>query len=428
MNNKKQNYGIVFLVLMTFFVISFLTNVMGPLIPLIKDSFKVGFTMAALLPFFFFIAYGVMSIPAGILVDRFKEKKLMVFAFAVSSAGALLFSAFPLYQVALVSLFLMGTGMAILQVAINPLLRVAGGEEHFAFFSVLGQLFFGAASFISPWVTTDLVEKLANYNQGTVDFFTRILHKLVPPELPWTAIYWVIAIVALMMAIVILTVKLPQVQLKEDEKVDGIKTTLNLLKNKMVLLYFFGIFAYVGTEQGLANWMSEFLKNYHNLNPLVEGKSAVSLFWGMLTVGCFLGLILLKFLDSKLVLRVFSIGAIATLLLALFGPAWVSMYAFPFTGFCLSVMWSIIFSLALNSVKKQHGTFAGILCTGIAGGAIVPLIVGGLGDLFGLKTGLLFLLITMGYIFSISIWAKPLINNRTVKFKKRLLGSSANER
>ena len=418
MKNNK-NYGIVFLVLMTFFVISFLTNVMGPLIPLIKESFSVGLAMAALLPFFFFVAYGVMSIPAGILVDTYKEKKMMVFSFALASAGALLFAAFPGYSMSLLSLFMMGTGMAILQVAINPLLRVSGGEEHFAFYSVLGQLFFGAASFISPWITTDLVEKLAGFNAESSSFLLTLLHKVVPPELPWTAIYWVIAAVAVFMTLLILFIKLPEVQLKEEEKVDGIKTTFSLLKNKMVLLYFIGIFAYVGTEQGLANWMSEFLKTYHGLNPLVEGRSAVSLFWGMLTLGCFLGLILLKFIDSKWVLRIFTLGAIVSLGVALVAPASIAMLAFPFSGFCLSVMWSIIFSLALNSIKKHHGTFAGILCTGIAGGAIVPLIVGTLGDVFGLKIGMLFLFITMTYILSISFWAKPLVNNQTISIKRK---------
>lgn len=418
MSNSK-NYGIVFLVLMVFFVISFLTNVMGPLIPLIKDSFKVGLAMAALLPFFFFAAYGVMSIPAGILVDKFKEKKMMLFSFALASAGALIFAAFPKYSVALISLFMMGTGMAILQVAINPLLRVSGGEENFAFFSVAGQLFFGSASFISPWVTTDLVERLANYESATAGVGMRILSQLVPEQLPWTSIYWVIALVSIAMLIVILVIKLPEVTLKADEKIDGLASTFKLLKNKMVILYFIGIFAYVGTEQGLANWMSEFLKTYHGLNPLVEGKSAVSLFWGMLTLGCFLGLVLLKFIDSKLVLKLFTSGAIISLAIALVGSAKVSMFAFSFSGFCLSVMWSIIFSLALNSLEKNHGTFAGILCTGIAGGAVVPLIVGSLGDVFGLKIGMLFLFITMGYIFSIGVWANPLVKNKTISITKR---------
>lgn len=421
---KKRNYGIVILVLMVFFVISFLTNVMGPLIPLIKESYQVGLAMASMLPVFFFIAYGVMSIPAGILVEKYKEKRMMIFSFALASFGALLFAAFPKYEVSLISLFLMGAGMAILQVAINPLLREAGGEENFAFFSVLAQLFFGGASFISPWVSTNLVESLANFSATDSPLYVRLLSNVVPQDLPWTAIYWVIALVALLMVFVISFTRMPKVELKDDEKVGGWQATLSLLKDKTVVLFFIGIFAYVGTEQGLANWMSQFLKEYHGLNPLVEGKNAVSLFWGMLTVGCFLGLVLLKFIDSKLVLKLFSAGAILCLALALFGSAHISQYAFALSGFCLSVMWSIVFSLALNSLDKHHGTFAGILCTGIAGGAIVSFIVGLLGDMFGLKIGMLFLFITIGYIFSIGFWANPLVNNETIKLGKRVKAKS----
>ena len=87
-------------------------------------------------------------------------------------------------------------------------------------------------------------------------------------------------------------------------------------------------------------------------------------------------------------------------------------------GFFISVMWSIIISLALNSVEHHHGSFSGILVTGIAGGAIIPLIVGSLGDLFGLKAGMFFLFITLAYILSIGFWSKPLVNNEIVGIKK----------
>ena len=148
----KKDYSLVFLVLLTFFVISFLSNIIGPLVPEIVEDFQLSLTMVALLPFAFFIAYGLMSIPAGILVERFGEKSVMLMAFVTSFFGAILFAVFPDYRVAIVSLFLIGTGMAMLQVVINPLLRVAGGEENLAYFSTMGQLFFGLASFLSPFV------------------------------------------------------------------------------------------------------------------------------------------------------------------------------------------------------------------------------------------------------------------------------------
>src|SRR6266478_2593675 len=139
----------VTLVFLTFFVISLLTNILGPIVPDII-SFHVSLTAAGFLAFAFFIAYGVMSIPAGFLVERFTEKPVMVLAFLAGTLGSLSFALFPGYRVAIISYFTIGAGMAVLQVAINPLLRVAGGEEHYAFNSTLAQLIFGSASFISP--------------------------------------------------------------------------------------------------------------------------------------------------------------------------------------------------------------------------------------------------------------------------------------
>jgi fucose permease len=110
--------------------------------------------------------------------------------------------------------------------------------------------------------------------------------------------------------------------------------------------------------------------------------------------------------------------------LALFGPANVALFAFPATGFFLSVMYSIIFSLALNSMSRHHGAFSGILCTGILGGAVVPLLVGTLGDRFGLRIAMLTVFVTLGFILSVTWWARPLIRNETVSFAQ-LIGLRA---
>ena len=123
----KPNYLMVGLVFLIFFAISLLTNILGPLIPDIIKGFSLSLGMAGVLPFSFFVAYGVMSIPSGMLVERYREK--VVIAAAVAFAGSLAFALFPTFAVALPSLFLIGIGMAMLQVAINPLLRVAGGEK-----------------------------------------------------------------------------------------------------------------------------------------------------------------------------------------------------------------------------------------------------------------------------------------------------------
>lgn len=416
MKKPERNYYIVGLILLTFFVISFLTNILGALNQSVSESFSLTETMAGFLPFSFFIAYGIMSIPAGFLVERYGEKRMMMFAFSLALAGSLGFVSFPRFPVFMISLFTIGTGMAILQVVINPLLRITGGEEHYAFNSVLAQLIFGAASFISPQMYSYLVTHIDGSDHGGP--VIRMLSSITPGSMSWVSVYGVFIAIALLMFIITFASKYPVVTLNEDEKVGSRESYFLLFRNRYVILFFLGIFAYVGTEQGISYWMSKYLLVYHGYNNETTGADAVAYFWGLMTIGGILGLILLKIFDSKQVLRWFTVLAIASLALALSGGQVIALYTLPISGFFLSVMYPIIISLALNSVKSHHGSFAGILMTGIMGGAIVQLLVGFISDLTQLRTGMLFLFIPMGYILSISFWAKPLVKNKTLRLRK----------
>jgi FHS family L-fucose permease-like MFS transporter len=408
--------GLVFLI---FFVISLLTNILGPIIPEVINSYQLSLTAAAFLPFAFFVAYGVMSIPAGMLIEAFKEKSVLLISFFIASLGAFGFALFPVYGVAISSLFVIGAGMAMLQVAINPLLRVAGGEEHFAFNSTFAQVIFGAASFLSPQIYSYLVQNLSK-PPAQPNTLLRILARLVPANLPWISVYWVFALTALLMVLLIFVFRFPVVQRTEEEIVGTWATHRYLFSRRLVWLFFFSNFAYVGSEQGIANWISQFLSTYHHYDPQTTGASAVSWFWGLMTIGCLLGMGLLKLFDSRHVLIGFASVALLCLSLALFGSAEISLYAFPILGFCISVMWPITFSLALNSVSEHHGSFSGILCTGIVGGAAVPLIIGRLGDWFGLRNGMMFLYLTIGWILAIGFWARPIIVNQTIRSRREM--------
>ena len=221
----------------------------------------------------------------------------MLAAFALAFAGSLLFASQPTFRVALTSLFLIGVGMTMLQVAINPLLRAAGGEEHFAFNSVVGQLVFGAASFLSPLVYSYLVTNLKDYRRGGG-------RAPRSPGAPRPA--------GAPLGLALLGVyrgdpgdgRRPRAwrgcraSSSRPRSAPGAWAThRELLKNRMVWLYFAGIFCYVGSEQGVANWISKFLATYHGLDPQVQGARAVAMFWGLMTAGCLLGLVLLKLFD-----------------------------------------------------------------------------------------------------------------------------------
>lgn len=415
----KRDYVIVSLILLTFFVISFLTNILGALNPSVSVSFELNSSMSSFLPFSFFIAYGVMSIPAGLMVEKFGEKKLMVFAFILSFAGSMYFAFAPTFSNFVISLFTIGSGMAILQVVINPLLRVSGGEENYAFTSVMAQLIFGLASFVSPLIFSWLVVGLSDTPENT-GIIINSLRGIVPDGMSWVSMYWTFGVFSLIMILTISITKFPNVELQDDEKAGSKSSYIDLLKNKLTIFYFFGIFAYVGAEQGISYWMSKFLSDYHNFNPEIEGANAVAYFWGLMTIGGILGLVLLKIIDSKIVLKIFTISAIISLVLALYGTPQLSYWSFMMSGFFLSVMYPIIMSLALNSVTTHHGSFAGILMTGIMGGAVVQIIIGFISDITSLRTGMLFVFIALAYILSIAFWSKPIINNKTVKLKDLL--------
>ncbi len=412
-SKPKIYYTIIALIMLIFFVISFITNILNSIIVDVKTSFDLSLTLTGLLPFSFFIAYGVMSIPAGFLSERYNDKKLLAVSFLVMMIASLGFVIFPGYVVFSVTLFCLGCCMAVLQVVINPMLRVAGGEEHFAFNSVLAQVVFGLASFASPYLYQKIV--ITNSEEN---FFTDILRSSVPNNMPWASLYVVFLVICFALFLVVLSTKYPDFNKNDDEKAGDSSSYLDLLKNKWTFLFFISIFCYTGIEQGIGNWISQFLKQYHGFDEKTIGANTVAYFWAMLTVGCLLGLVLLKLMDSRKILIVATIAAITSLLFALNGSAEVALICFPLVGFFISVMWSIIFSLALNSVSTHHGSLSGILCTGITGAAIIPFIIGWIGELTNLKTGMFFLLIPMGFVLSIGFWASPLVNNKTISLKK----------
>jgi len=417
MGNTKgpqRHYHIIGLVMLIFFVISFITNILNSIIVDVKNSFNLSLSLTGLLPFAFFIAYGVMSIPAGFLSEKYSDRRLLSLSFLCIALASLVFTLFPGYVVFSITLFILGSCMAILQVIINPMLRAAGGEEHFAFNSVLAQLVFGLASFLSPFLYQYVVDDSA-HNQGLAG----LVREMVPEGLPWVGLYLIFSAIAVLLLLVVFFVSYPKYRKNKDEVAGDSQSYLDLLKNKWTLLFFFGIFCYVGTEQGVGNWISQFLFDYHGLDPQTIGANTVAYFWAMLTLGCLLGLLLLKIMDSRTLLIGATAVTIVFLILALVGSAEMALIAFPAVGFFISVMWSIIFSLALNSVKENHGSFSGILCTGIAGGAVVPLIVGSLGEILDLRLGMFFLLLPLAFILSIGFWAKPLVNNKVIKLKSK---------
>lgn len=406
---RMENRKVVILVITIFFVISFITNILGPIFPVLIDTYQIGVTLAGFFPFAFFAAYGVMSIPAGILVQRYGEKTLLLGAFVLAFVGAATFALWPTFVVAMIALFLIGTAMAALQVTINPLLRASGGSQHFTFLSVVAQFAFGIAAVLSPLVYSYLVANIeAKRGVGV------ILAPLVPTQAAWVSMYWLFAVICLLMTAWIWFSKIQKTTRNKDEIIEQNKTWF-YFSDKTVLRFFFAIVAYVAIEQGMANSLSLFLQQYHDMDSEVAGAKAVSQFWLMLTIGCAVGLPFLKLFDAQKILMVCCVLAGSCWLKGLFSDSATVTTWLTFAGFFLSIMWSVTVSLGLNSMKEGHGTVAGILCTGIVGGAIISPIIGIITALLGsLQFALCILLLPLGYLFYVAYSAQPLVKNHTV--------------
>ncbi|MBO4691964.1 MAG: sugar MFS transporter [Bacteroidales bacterium] len=396
-----KRFGLIAVIMIFWFVISFITNILGPLIPDIIDNFNLSkLALAGFIPTSFFVAYAVMSIPAGIMIEKWGEKVVLFIGFVMPLVGSLLFAFVPTYPVLLTSCFIIGLGMAMLQTVMNPLQRTVGGEENYAFVAEMGQLVFSCASFVSPLVYS---------------YYVANPMRIAPDNLPWVSLYFLFAFILVAMLILVLFCRFPKIELKDDEKSGSKSSYFELFKEKAVWLFALGIFCYVSTEQGVSVYLSTFLEKYHGLDPHTVGASAVAWFWGSMLIGCVVGLVLLKLIDSNILLKWSGYLSVALLAVGLFGPAAVAKLALPAVGFAISLMYSIIFSLALNSVTKHHGSFAGILCSAIVGGAIGPLLVSLLADAAGsLRVGMCLVFIFILYMIFIGFWAKPIIRNKTI--------------
>jgi len=397
-----------------FFQIGLLVSIMSALIPEIIEDFHVSYGMASVLPFAFYIALTLSCIPAGIVGEYYSAKKILFFTFLFALAGVLTFAVFLNYMASIISLFIIGSSVAIIMVIAVPLLRRACGPENLAFHSTLNQLMYGMGAFLSPIIYSGLSRSLLKGAEES-NFLIKVLSRLVPLGFEWSSAYWLFAVLLLSLIVILVLVKFPdRVNLPgQDQTRKGVY--LELFRNKYVIFYFFSLVAYASCEQGIAAWMSKYFQDYHGLDPQTSGASILSFYWLLLTLGCLGGMLLLKIFDSRKVLAGLTILAIVSLSFALYGSTNVSKIAFPMVAAFESVMWPVILALALNSVTRHHEVLSGFMFTASIGGALGPLIVGSMGDIFGLGISMHYLFLPLLIVFSVAFWAKPLVKNKTLR-------------
>jgi len=355
-----------------YFSIGFITALNDILIPHFKDMFHLTNTLALLVDLCFFGAYFVMSIPSGMIVGRIGYKPSMIAALCTVAAGLLLFvpaSIVISYPVFLFALFVVGSGFALLQVAINPYVSVLGAPERGAWRINICGIFNSTATTIAPKVGAFFIFIAVGATTA------QLAHSVRMP-------YVIVACFTLAVAVITAFVTLPNLIPTKDA--DAGKTDGSAWEFRHLRFGALGIFSSVGSEVAIGSILINFL-GQPSMGGLSHTAAAgyVSLYWGGATVGRIVGAVaLLKVRAERALLAVAGVASVMVLI-TIFGHGRLAMWAIVSCGLFNSVMWPCIFPLAVKGLGKFTSQGSGILITMVVGGAIVPVVQGFLADRLG---------------------------------------------
>jgi len=363
-----------------FFIWGAVTSVNDILIPAVKQIFSLTDTESFLTQFAFFMAYGIVSLPAAALLGRLGSSRAIVTALAVMVLGCLMMplaTTLRVYGVALAALFVIASGITLLQVAANPLSAALGRPERSHFRLVLSQTFNSLGTVVGPYLAAHTLLKGGLFDGGAPTE-AKIAYSLSRIDLA----YGFIAVVIVVLALFIWR----QRALIDgaSPRAEGAASVLEALRDRWALFGALAIFLYVGAEVSIGSVMANFLQqeNVMALSAVAAG-SMVSLYWTGAMIGRFAGTVLLLRLSAGPLLGLAALLA-ALLCLAvanLSGP--VAGYAAISVGLFNSIMFPVIFTLTIERSRASASATSGLLCLAIVGGALVPLVFAQVADITG---------------------------------------------
>jgi MFS transporter, FHS family, L-fucose permease len=374
---------------MLFFMWGFITCLNDILIPHLKGVFQLTYFQSMLIQFCFFGAYFIVSLPAGILVKRISYKWGIVTGLVVAAIGCALFipaASYRVYALFLGALFVLASGVTILQVAANPYVTILGTPETAASRLTLTQAFNSLGTTIAPNFGAFLILSAATTDAANAADADAV-------QFP----YLLLALAFAVLSVVFAILKLPDVQ--EEEAAAITKEDGSAWQYRHLVLGSVGLFVYVGAEVSVGSFLVNFL-NDPNVAGLAESEAAhyVSYFWGGAMLGRFIGAAAMRYVDDGKALAFNAAMAIILLLITVATTGHVAMWSVLAIGLFNSIMFPTIFSLALHGLGKHTSQGSGILCLAIVGGAIIPLIQGALADAVGIHLAFLMPIICYIYI------------------------------
>ena len=406
--DSSKNYSVpLTLMIGLFFMIGFITVLNDVLIPSLKGVFNITENWKLMLiQFCFFGAYGIMSIPAGLIITKIGYKKGLTLALTIMGVGLFMFvpaATIISYELFLVALFTVACGLTILQVAINPYIISLGRPETGASRLNLGGALNSTATFIGPIIGGALILK-----PGLVDAIAKANAVKGP--------YIVLALITIAIGVLLYFIQLPTIEAEEE-----VETKESYSKYKHLLFGSGAIFFYVGAEVAIGSLLILYLHKDFGIEEKMA-SSLVAYYWGSAMIGRFVGSALGQRIQANVMLAAVSIGAIALIVLSMVGftnpidipvmvlntdPSFsinfvdvnVPLAAFflVLVGLLNSVMWPCIFPLGIAKLGSFTSKGSGLMCSMIVGGAFIPLFQGVIADSIGYK--LSFIVCVVCYLY-----------------------------
>ncbi|NVO02226.1 MAG: sugar MFS transporter [Bacteroidetes bacterium] len=386
---SKQGYGFaVGIIGIFFFIFGFVTWLNGILIPYLKIACELNNFESYFVAFAFYISYFVMAIPSSWVLKKTGFKKGMAVGLLVMALGALIFVPAAMtrtYGLFLTGLFVLGTGLAILQTASNPYITILGPAESAAKrISIMG-ICNKIAGVLSPLIlgaivlkdSDKLIEqiKLMDITQKAIELDLLASRVIVP--------YIIMACVLIGLAALLKYTSLPDVDTdKEDEVVAAANVNkTNVFQFPQLTLGVFALFLYVGVEVIAGDTIISYGKSLGI--PLSEAKIFTSYTLIAMVIGYILGIILIpKYLKQEKALAISAVLGVIFSICAIFTQGFTSVFFIAILGLANAIMWPAIWPLAINGLGRFTKIGSSLLIMAIAGGAVLPLVYGKFADIF----------------------------------------------
>jgi FHS family L-fucose permease-like MFS transporter len=401
---SKNKYLLPFILICTlFFMWAFLHNINGILIPQLKKVCHLTDTQSSLIDLAVYLAYFVMAIPAGLFSHKFGYKKGIIFGLFLYALGALIFlpaadnRTFPLF---LLALFVAASGAAFLEAMANPYATILGAPSTSEQRLNLAQSFNGLGAVAAPLIGTYFILSGIEHSQAELDALAakgQLEAYLQQEAGVFKPVYLIIAIVLIVLAIIFIFQKLPEVTETTQDAHSTAKFSLSILRISHVRWAAIGEFFYVGAQAGILGFFIRFAKQAADIPEKEAGQLQIFAMIGFMA-GRFIGTWFMRYIKPARLLTIYAVINIVLVTIALTTHGRIAVYTLMATPFFMSIMFPTIFALGIKDLGEETKLASSFLVMAIIGGAFTPVMMGIISD----KTGSMqnaFIMPLIGFLF-----------------------------